>query len=101
MTHDYGLKYFAAFSGCSAESEASFETVVFLAKKIDALGLKNILVIDRSNQKIAKTVISNTKTKNQGILTLDSLQTSTTKDDTSYLKAMQKNLETLTKYLNN
>ena len=101
LTHDYGLKYFAAFSGCSAESEASFETVVFLAKKIDALGLKNILVIDRSNQKIAKTVISNTKTKNQGILTLDSLQTSTTKDDTSYLKAMQKNLETLTKYLNN
>ncbi|QRG87042.1 metal ABC transporter substrate-binding protein [Bulleidia sp. zg-1006] len=101
LTHEFGLKYFAAFSGCSAESEASFETIAFLAKKVDALGLKNILAIDGSNQKIAKTIISNTKTKDQGILTLDSLQTSTTKDKTSYLEAMQKNLETLKKYFSN
>lgn len=33
LTDDYGLKYFAAFVGCSAESEASFETVIFLAKR--------------------------------------------------------------------
>ncbi len=31
LVDDYGIKYFAAFVGCSAESEASFETVAFLA----------------------------------------------------------------------
>ena len=43
LVNDYGLDYYAAFVGCSAESEASFETVTFLAKKIDELGLGNVL----------------------------------------------------------
>lgn len=38
LVDDYGLNYYAAFSGCSAESEASFDTVSFLAKKVDELG---------------------------------------------------------------
>lgn len=33
LVDDYGLRYYAAFAGCSAESEASFETVSFLAKR--------------------------------------------------------------------
>ena len=86
LTNTYNWKYFAAFVGCSAESEASFETITFLAKKVDELKLKNILVIDKSNQKIAKTIINNTKNKNQSILVLDSLQTSTSHDQNSYDK---------------
>ena len=42
MTDDYGLKYYAAFTGCSAESEASFKTIVFLAEKLDELNLKKL-----------------------------------------------------------
>ena len=61
MVDDYGLKYYAAFAGCSAESEASFETISFLAKKADELGLKNIMTIENSDQKIAKTIRDNTK----------------------------------------
>ena len=101
LTNAYNWKYFAAFVGCSAESEASFETITFLAKKVDELKLKNILVIDKSNQKIAKTIINNTKNKNQSILVLDSLQTSTSHDQNSYLEAMTKNLATLKKYFAN
>lgn len=37
LADDYGLDYYAAFSGCSAETEASFETVAFLAGKVDEL----------------------------------------------------------------
>ena len=80
MVDDYGLSYYAAFVGCSAETEASFETITFLAGKIDELGLKNIMTIEKSDQKIAKTIIENTNEKNQGILILDSMQ-STTSDD--------------------
>lgn len=60
LVDDYGLDYYAAFSGCSAESEASFETVIFLANKIDELGLNSVLTIDGSTNEIAKTVIENT-----------------------------------------
>ena len=95
LTDDYGLDYFAAFAGCSAESEASFETVVFLAKKVDELGLKSIVQIEGSKGNIAKTVKDNTKSKDQQIVTLDSLQSVTKKDvdgGLTYLGEMEKNL---------
>lgn len=98
LTDDYGLKYYAAFVGCSAETEASFETVIFLAGKIDELSLKNIFVIENSDKKIAQTIISNTTEKDQAILVLDSMQSTTKKDidsGTTYLSVMRKNLEVL------
>ena len=103
LVDDYGLKYYAAFVGCSAESEASFETVVFLAKKLDELGLGSVLTIEKSDKKIAKTVVSNTKAKNQQILEMDSLQSVTQKDiknGKSYLGAMKQNLAVLKTALN-
>ncbi|MBQ8119705.1 MAG: zinc ABC transporter substrate-binding protein [Ruminococcus sp.] len=98
LTDDYGLDYFAAFAGCSAESEASFETVIFLAKKVDELGLKSIVQIEGSKGDIAKTVKDNTKSKDQQILTLDSLQSVTKKDvdgGLTYLGEMEKNLDVI------
>ena len=100
MADDYGLKYYAAFSGCSAETEASFETVMFLSNKVDELKLPYVLTIDGTKHKIAETVISNTKSKNQKILVLDSMQSTTLNNNTSYLAIMQKNLETLKTVLN-
>lgn len=98
LVNDYGLDYYAAFVGCSAESEASFETVTFLAKKIDELGLGNVLTIEGKNHKIAKTVVDNTKNKDQKVLTMDSMQSTTSKDvknGATYLGIMEKNLEVL------
>ena len=100
MADDYGLKYYAAFSGCSAEIEASFETVMFLSNKVEELKLPYVLTIDGTKHKIAETVISNTKSKNQKILVLDSMQSTTLNNNTSYLAIMQKNLETLKTVLN-
>ena len=103
LTDDYDLNYYAAFLGCSAESEASFETIIFLANKVDELGLNAILTIEKSDTKIAKTVVNSTKNKNQQILEMDSLQSITTKEiigGRNYLSAMKKNLEVLKKALN-
>ena len=96
---DYGLDYYAAFVGCSAETEASFETVAFLAKKVDDLKLKTVFVIESSDKKLAQTIVDNTESKDQQILTLDSLQSVTDKDKT-YIDAMRSNLEELKKGLN-
>ncbi len=98
LVDDYGLDYSAAFVGCSADTEASFETVRFLAEKVDEKKLNNILVIENSDQKIANTIQQNTQEKNQKILVLDSMQSVTEKniaDGETYLGVMQKNLEVL------
>ena len=98
LSDDYGMKYYAAFLGCSAESEASFETIVFLAKKLDDLDLDAVLTIEKSDKKIAKTIVANTKSKNQQILELDSMQSITQNDiinGRTYLSAMKNNLQVL------
>ena len=98
MVDDYGLDYYAAFAGCSAETEASFETIVFLADKTDELGLGAIMTIDGTDHSVAETVRDNTAEKDQQILTMDSMQSTTQKDvenGTSYLSVMTANLEVL------
>lgn len=98
LVDDYGLSYYAAFVGCSAETEASFKTIVFLANKVDELGLKSILQIESADGSIAKTIKNNTKSKNQKILTLDSIQSATSKDienGTTYISIMKNNLKVL------
>lgn len=98
MTDDYDLDYYAAFVGCSAETEASFETVLFLANKVDELSLPAVLTIEGSDQRIAETIVQNTKTKDQKILSMDSMQATTKKDvenGAHYLGIMEKNLSVL------
>lgn len=98
LVDDYGISYYAAFSGCSAETEASFETIVFLAGKMDQLALKHVMVIDNADQSIANTVIQSTAAKNQTILVLDSMQSVTAQavsSGTTYLSIMESNLEVL------
>ena len=103
LADDYGLKYYAAFAGCSAESEASFSTIQFLAEKVDELGLTAIMQIESADGKIARTIKETTKTKNQTVLTLDSMQSTTSQDvknGATYLSVMEKNLDVLKKALN-
>lgn len=102
MVDDYGLTYFAAFSGCSAESEASFETITFLSKKVDELKLPVVLTIEGKDHRIAETIVQNTASKAQKIMTLDSMQSASTadyKDGTTYLSIMKANLSVLTEAL--
>ena len=100
---DYGLDYYAAFVGCSAESEASFETIVFLAGKVNELGVSTVFTIENSDQKIAKTIVENTNDKNQNIAVLNSLQSVTSQqiaDGVNYLSLMQENYNVLKENLN-
>ena len=72
--------------------------MAFLAKKVDELTLPCVLTIEGATHGIAETVVSNTNTKNQEILVLDSMQAVTAADvegGASYLFIMEKNLEIL------
>ncbi|MBR4360188.1 MAG: zinc ABC transporter substrate-binding protein [Clostridia bacterium] len=98
LADDYGLTYYAAFSGCSAESEASFQTIVFLAQKVDELGLPAVLTIEHPKTRIAETVVQATAARNQKILAMDSMQGTTARDiqdGVTYLSVMESNLDVL------
>lgn len=103
LAHDYGLTCYAAFSGCSAESEASFATILALVRHVEENSLPYVMVLENSTQGIAKQVIDNTKSKDQGILTLNSLQSVTHEDignGATYLDLMKEDLAVLKTALN-
>jgi len=103
LVDDYGIGYYAAFTGCSAETEASFDTIIFLAKKTDELNLNTVMVTESSDQSIARTVINSAVKKDQKILVLDSMQSVTLRDaenGTTYISIMEKNLSVLKEALN-
>lgn len=103
LAEDYGLTCYAAFSGCSAETEASFETITSLAGKVDELNLPVVLAIDGSDQKIARTIADNTGTRDQEVLMLDSMQSvceDEIEEGESYLAIMSRNLDVLREALN-
>ncbi len=103
LTDDYGIGYYAAFPGCSAETEASFETISFLAGITDRESLPYVLVLENSDTRIAQTVINASESKSAGILVMNSLQSVTEKDiaaGVTYISVMTANLETLKTALN-
>ena len=98
LTDEYGLDYYSAFAGCSAETQASFETIAFLAKKADETGSETIFTIEGSDSRIANAVINATESKNQNIVTLNSIQSvnrEQIKNGVSYISIMQDNLNKL------
>ena len=103
LADDYGLTYFAAFTGCSAESEASFATIAFLAGKADELNLPAVLTIEGGNRKIADTVITTASNPDRKVLTMNSMQSVTAEDvenGMTYLAMMEENLTALKEALN-
>ena len=103
LADDYGLTYYAAFAGCSAETEASFQTILFLAQKLDELGLPAVLTIENPKTRIAETVVNATQSKDQKIVAMNSLQGVTAqevREGVSYLSVMESNLSVLREALN-
>lgn len=103
LADDYGLSYYAAFTGCSAETEASFQTILFLAQKVDELGLPAVLTIENAHHRIAETVVGATSARDQRILSMNSMQGTTARDvrdGVTYLSVMEENLAVLADALN-
>lgn len=102
LLKDYNLTYFAAFDGCSAETEAGAATVAMLAVAIDQLGLNSVLILENSKEDLARTVIESAKETEVGILRIDSMQSMTTEriEKETYLSIMENNLNVLKQALN-
>lgn len=102
LARDYGLTCYAAFSGCSSESEASFETVAFLASTLEEKALPAVLVLENSDGKLARTIVENTSRPDCPVLELNSLQSvnnTQMEEGATYLSLMEGNLEALARAL--
>ena len=102
LIEDYDLNYYAAFVGCSAETNASAKTFAFLSDKADELELRVILKLESSTDDIARGIVDRSATHDQEILVMDSLQSATKKeyaDGRTYLAVMTENLSTLARAL--
>ena len=102
LVDDYGIDYYAAFVGCSAETAASFETIAKLSEKVNELDLDTVFIIENSDDSIAKSIISNSGKKDISIEKLNSLQSVTMNDindGADYISLMNENLETLKRVL--
>lgn len=102
LADDYGLTGYAAFPGCSTETDAGFDTIIFLAQKVDENALSHIAVTESTDGTVAEAVLSNAKTENVQIVTLDSLQSITQariNAGETYASVMEKNLRALQQLL--
>lgn len=95
LMHDYLIPYKAAFSGCSTEVNASFETQASLIKAVKSNGLSCVLTIEGNDKALAEAISSETGSK---ILSLNSMQSVTRSDieaGADYIEIMTRNLEVL------
>ena len=98
LTEDYYLNWYAAFLGCAAESEASFDTIAYLVGKVDELDLDTILTIETGDRRLAEAIVANSRDRDQQILTLNSMQGVTgeqVEEGLTYLQGMEDDLEVL------
>ena len=98
LLEDYGLRHVAAFPGCSAETEASFETILNLSETMDNMALDSVIILHKSSPDLARTVISNSGHPDAEILILNSMQSVTAKDiecGASWISIMNENLASL------
>ena len=99
LVEEWGISYYAAFPGCSSETDASFETIIFLADKVNDLHLPYVFVTEGSTEVLAQRVLEVADSSGE-VLVLNAMQTIGKKEGETYLSIMEKNLGVLTKALN-
>lgn len=92
---EYGLDYYAAFPGCSEQTEASSQTIAFLINKAKSDNIKTILKIELTSDKLAKTIADEVGAK---VLTLNAAHNISSEDfekGVTYVDIMESNVDVL------
>ncbi|ONI39761.1 hypothetical protein AN639_05735 [Candidatus Epulonipiscium fishelsonii] len=99
LVDDYDLDYYAAFTGCSTDAEASFETIVFLTEKLNETGMDNVCYISDNSKELAETIIKNSDDQSRSLVQFNSIETMKPEDGISYIDIMKTNLLALEEVL--
>jgi zinc transport system substrate-binding protein len=100
FTDAYGLDYFAAFPGCSTETEPSAATVKFLIDKINDENIPVVFHIELSNEKMANTISEATGAKVSLLHAAHNISKVDFENGVSYLDIMKQNVVAIKEALN-
>ena len=100
FTDEYNLKYYAAFKGCSEQTEASAKTIAFLINKVKDDNIPVVLHNELSNKELAKEISKQTKTKMLEFHSAHNISKEDFKKGTTYIDLMNKNKDVLREALN-
>ncbi|MDR2660121.1 MAG: metal ABC transporter substrate-binding protein [Spirochaetaceae bacterium] len=92
---EYGLSYFAAFPGCSTETEPSASTVAFLINKVKQEKIPVIFHIELSNEKMANTIAEETGAKKRLLHAAHNISKRDFDSGVTYLELMKRNVDVL------
>lgn len=91
----YGLDYFAAFSGCSSESEPSASTLAFLIDKVREEQIPVVFSIEFSNGNIARAICESTGAVQRTYNSCHNVTKEQMENGATYVSLMSENLETI------
>lgn len=98
LAEEYGLRYCAAFEGCTTESEVGFDTIVRLTKQAEAWQSRYLVVTENANARLANSVMASAKHGTMTLLVMNSMQAVSAKalrEGMDYLSVMEQNLDVL------
>ena len=92
---EYGLDCYAAFPGCSSETEPSAKTVAYLIDRVRENKIPAVLYMEFSNQKMADVICEDTGGKKLPFYSAHSVSAEQFEQGVSYLDLMRINLNSL------
>ena len=95
LADEYGLSYYAAFPGCSSETEPSAATISFLINKVKDEKIPVVFTIEFSNGKVADTICSETGAKKLMLHSCHNLSADEFERGETYVSLMRANLVNL------
>ena len=95
LTDDYGLSYYAAFSGCSTEVNSDFATQIKLINAVKEHDLHAIIVTEGGGKDLADNICSETGCKKVALNSMQSVTRAEIESGATYIGIMTKNLASL------
>ena len=95
FAEEYGLEYYAAFSGCSSQNEPSLQTISFLVNKVKEDHIPVVFYIEFSSETVADTICRETGVKKLLFHSCHNVSVDDFKAGVTYLDLMEQNLKNL------
>lgn len=100
LADEYGLKYYAAFPGCSSETEPSASTISFLINKVKEENIPVVFSIEFSSGKVADTICESTGAKKLTFHSCHNVTQQELDNKATYYSIMHDNANALKEALN-
>ncbi|MFA6949009.1 MAG: metal ABC transporter substrate-binding protein [Eubacteriales bacterium] len=95
---EFGLKYYAAFPGCSEETEPSAATIAFLIDKVKSEHIKTVFYLEFSSHAVADTVASAAGAQTAMLHSCHNVSRAELEAGVTYVSLMRQNLAALEEY---